>query len=212
MTSPVGEALADRIRPCGPTLEAPGLATLKAQLVEAGLGPVLDTAWPALAPVFAASPYLASLARRRPEALGEMLKVSPEASLADILMRTGALTGGTDEMKRPLRLAKADLHLLTALADLGGVWVLGAVTGALSRFAGVWVGLKTMKDTVEATAVVDGRPDRMSLVIPEFEMPEGGLNIRLSAREFGGSGLGQNFCAGGAITLCVGSLLGSTQC
>ena len=28
---------------------------------------------------------------------------------------------------------------------------------ALSRFAGVWVGLKTMKDTVEATSVVDGR-------------------------------------------------------
>ena len=28
---------------------------------------------------------------------------------------------------------------------------------ALSRFAGLWVGLKTMKDTVEATAVVDGR-------------------------------------------------------
>ncbi|MFD1194331.1 indolepyruvate ferredoxin oxidoreductase family protein [Seohaeicola saemankumensis] len=50
---------------------------------------------------------------------------------------------------------------------------------ALSRFSGLWVGLKTMKDTVEATAVVDGRPDRMTLVIPEFEMPEGGLNIRL---------------------------------
>ncbi len=50
---------------------------------------------------------------------------------------------------------------------------------ALSRFSGLWVGLKTMKDTVEATAVVDGRPDRMNLVIPEFEMPDGGLNIRL---------------------------------
>ncbi len=50
---------------------------------------------------------------------------------------------------------------------------------ALSRFAGVWVGLKTMKDTVEATAVVDGRPDRMSFVTPQFDMPEGGLNIRL---------------------------------
>ena len=49
----------------------------------------------------------------------------------------------------------------------------------LSRFAGVWVGLKTMKDTVEATAVVDGRPDRMTLVTPDFTMPEGGLNIRL---------------------------------
>ena len=50
---------------------------------------------------------------------------------------------------------------------------------ALSRFSGLWVGLKTMKDTVEATAVVDGRPDRMSLVAPDFPMPEGGLNIRL---------------------------------
>jgi indolepyruvate ferredoxin oxidoreductase len=50
---------------------------------------------------------------------------------------------------------------------------------ALSRFTGLWVGLKTMKDTVEATAVVDGRPDRMQLVIPDFTMPEGGLNIRL---------------------------------
>lgn len=50
---------------------------------------------------------------------------------------------------------------------------------ALSRFSGLWVGLKTMKDTVEATAVVDGRPDRMSLVTPAFDMPEGGLNIRL---------------------------------
>ena len=50
---------------------------------------------------------------------------------------------------------------------------------ALSRFSGLWVGLKTMKDTVEATAVVDGRPDRMRLITPDFPMPEGGLNIRL---------------------------------
>ncbi len=51
---------------------------------------------------------------------------------------------------------------------------------ALSRFAGVWTGLKTMKDTVEATAVVDGDPFRMSFVTPtDFRMPEGGLNIRL---------------------------------
>ncbi len=56
---------------------------------------------------------------------------------------------------------------------------------ALSRFAGVWVGLKTMKDTVEVTSVVDGRPDRMSFVNPEFEMPEGGLNIRLNDERIG---------------------------
>jgi indolepyruvate ferredoxin oxidoreductase len=50
---------------------------------------------------------------------------------------------------------------------------------ALSRFSGLWVGLKTMKDTVEATSVVNGDPNRMKLVTPEFDMPEGGLNIRL---------------------------------
>ncbi|KAG1649420.1 hypothetical protein GQR58_029021 [Nymphon striatum] len=50
---------------------------------------------------------------------------------------------------------------------------------ALSRFSGLWVGLKTMKDTIEVTSVVDGRPDRMSFVEPEFEMPEEGLNIQL---------------------------------
>jgi indolepyruvate ferredoxin oxidoreductase len=50
---------------------------------------------------------------------------------------------------------------------------------ALSRFSGLWVGLKTMKDTIEATAVVDGDPNRVSLVLPEFDMPDGGLNIRL---------------------------------
>ncbi|MFK7868285.1 MAG: indolepyruvate ferredoxin oxidoreductase family protein [Roseobacter sp.] len=50
---------------------------------------------------------------------------------------------------------------------------------ALSRFSGLWVGLKTMKDTIEATSVVDGRPDRMSFVVPDFDMPDGGVNIRL---------------------------------
>ncbi len=50
---------------------------------------------------------------------------------------------------------------------------------ALSRFSGLWVGLKTMKDTVEATSVVDGDPQCMQLHAPEFAMPEGGLNIRL---------------------------------
>ncbi len=50
---------------------------------------------------------------------------------------------------------------------------------ALSRFAGVWCGLKVMKDTIEVTSVVDGSSDRMQFVTPEFDMPEGGVNIRL---------------------------------
>ncbi|WP_405405717.1 indolepyruvate ferredoxin oxidoreductase family protein [Paracoccus sp. Ld10] len=50
---------------------------------------------------------------------------------------------------------------------------------ALSRYAGVWTGLKTMKDTVEATSVVDGDPHRMVFATPDRVLPDGGLNIRL---------------------------------
>jgi len=50
---------------------------------------------------------------------------------------------------------------------------------ALSRFAGVWAGLKCIKDTVEVTSVVNGDPQRLQFVLPDFDMPEGGLNIRL---------------------------------
>ncbi len=51
---------------------------------------------------------------------------------------------------------------------------------AMSRFTGAWVALKTMHDTAESTAVIDGSLDRVKVVIPtDFNMPEGGLNIRL---------------------------------
>ncbi|MBY6055922.1 indolepyruvate ferredoxin oxidoreductase family protein [Leisingera daeponensis] len=55
---------------------------------------------------------------------------------------------------------------------------------ALSRFSGLWVGLKTMKDTIEVTSVVDARPERIQLVEPEFDMPADGLNIRLDDDRF----------------------------
>ncbi|MFZ1104661.1 MAG: indolepyruvate ferredoxin oxidoreductase family protein [Hyphomicrobiaceae bacterium] len=51
---------------------------------------------------------------------------------------------------------------------------------ALSRYAGVWVGLKCVKDNIEATATVDGRIDRIQIRTPDdFTPPPGGLNIRL---------------------------------
>jgi indolepyruvate ferredoxin oxidoreductase len=50
---------------------------------------------------------------------------------------------------------------------------------ALSRYSGTWVGLKCMKDTIDASASVDVSPARVSIVVPaDFAMPEGGLNIR----------------------------------
>jgi indolepyruvate ferredoxin oxidoreductase len=51
---------------------------------------------------------------------------------------------------------------------------------AMSRFCGSWVALKSMHETVESTAVIDGSLERVNIVIPEdFTAPEGGLNIRL---------------------------------
>ena len=51
---------------------------------------------------------------------------------------------------------------------------------AMSRFCGTWVALKSMHETVESTAVIDGSLERVNIVIPEdFIAPEGGLNIRL---------------------------------
>jgi len=55
----------------------------------------------------------------------------------------------------------------------------GAYGWALSRFAGVWVGLKCLKDTIESTAVVDAELERVRPFAPaDFAMPAGGLNIR----------------------------------
>ena len=55
----------------------------------------------------------------------------------------------------------------------------GLYAYALSRFSGLWTGLKVMKDTVEATAVVNGDPFRLNFTRPDFDLPDGGLNIRL---------------------------------
>jgi indolepyruvate ferredoxin oxidoreductase len=50
---------------------------------------------------------------------------------------------------------------------------------ALSRFAGVWSGMKTIQEIVESASSVFVDPDRVDIVMPEdFQMPPGGLHIR----------------------------------
>ena len=51
---------------------------------------------------------------------------------------------------------------------------------AMSRYAGVWVGIKCITDIVEVSASVDVDPYRVQVRLPEdFTMPADGLNIRL---------------------------------
>jgi indolepyruvate ferredoxin oxidoreductase len=50
---------------------------------------------------------------------------------------------------------------------------------AMSRYSGLWVAMKCVTDVVESSASIDIDPDRLQIVLPDdFEMPEGGLNIR----------------------------------
>src|SRR5271170_4387221 len=75
----------------------------------------------------------------------------------------------------------AFVDVMTPILSPAGVQEIldyGALGWALSRYAGVWVGLKCVKDTIESTAVVDGSLDRIRPITPDFALPPGGLNIR----------------------------------
>jgi glutamate-ammonia-ligase adenylyltransferase len=132
--------LKDSLRPCGPVADPKAAERARNLLAEAagrdGWEPLLEQAWPALAPVFGASPYLTSLVRRDPGRLRALLESEPSARFEDLLARTAAQAQSDWEgAKSGLRKLKAEAHLLIALADLGGVWNLDQVTGALTRFA-----------------------------------------------------------------------------
>jgi len=49
---------------------------------------------------------------------------------------------------------------------------------ALSRFAGIWSGMKTIQEIVESSATAEIDPLRVKIILPEFDMPPGGVHIR----------------------------------
>ncbi len=79
------------------------------------------------------SPYLSGLIKRDTSWLEAALDRPPEDSLAALLSDTAALQAA--DVGPGLRALKRKVALLVALADLGGVWTLEQVTGALTRFA-----------------------------------------------------------------------------
>ncbi len=156
--------LLDQMGPCGPVIDARAADRLRSQLLAAdpGVAPLFDEAWPVLAPVFGASTYLASLARRDPARLADLLRADPLARFEDLLARTEALgIGDLAAAKGALRRLKAEAHLLIALADLGGAWDLNTVTRALARFADA---------TLQAALTVAAREEAQAgrLIPPEF--------------------------------------------
>jgi len=144
-------SLALQLRPCGPVFDLRAAARARD-----GLGEIAGEAWPALEPVFGASPYLSGLAQRRPSEFARVLAEDPQARLAEILAQTRLIrVDDLQAVKRSLRALKADLHLLTALCDLGGVWTLDQVTRALTDFADA--SLRTALQGAVSEAVEHGR-------------------------------------------------------
>ncbi len=85
-----------------------------------------------------ASPYLSGLMTRDPERLSRLLNVVPEVYVTELTSKMASdaahLTKKSDVMQI-LRRYKTEVALLTALADLGGVWPVMQVTRILSEAA-----------------------------------------------------------------------------
>ena len=91
---------------------------------------------PLLASIFGNSPYLSELLLGEPAVLGRMLEVGPDAAL-DLLLaeRAAEPPGNRARLMGDLRRTKRRVALLTALADITGLWTLERTTEVLSRFA-----------------------------------------------------------------------------
>ncbi len=86
------------------------------------------------------SSYLSGLMRRSPARLVRVLGAEPEALLAALeadAMELARTAPGMPALMSGLRAVKNEAALLIALADLGGVWSLQEVTGAITRIADV---------------------------------------------------------------------------
>jgi indolepyruvate ferredoxin oxidoreductase len=93
---------------------------------------------------------------------------------------------GDDHISKSSTAAHQSDHIFKACGlpvffptDVQEILDLGIHAFAMSRFSGVWTGMKTIQEIVEssATAMID--PDRVQIRLPtDFEMPPGGVHIR----------------------------------
>jgi indolepyruvate ferredoxin oxidoreductase len=64
-------------------------------------------------------------------------------------------------------------------SDVQGILDMGLHAIAMSRFSGLWSGMKTIQEVVESSSSVVVDPERVRIVMPDdFAVPAGGLHIR----------------------------------
>ena len=93
---------------------------------------------------------------------------------------------GDDHISKSSTAAHQSDHIFKACglpvffpASVQEILDLGLHAFALSRYAGVWAGMKTIQEIVESSASAMIDPERVNIKIPtDFQMPPGGVHIR----------------------------------
>lgn len=113
--------------------------------------------------------------------------VFKHANMAGTAPRGGVLAvAGDDHVSKSSTAAHQSDHIFKACglpvffpSNVQEILDLGLHAIALSRFSGVWAGMKTIQEVVESSANVQVDTQRVKIVLPQdFEMPAAGLHIR----------------------------------
>ena len=114
-------------------------ATEAAGLSDLGKQSISDPhARKALEAIFGNSQFLTASILRDPNFTYKLLTTDPSQTLEGIidgLNHHHAASLDNETLSRLLRVAKREMALTVALADIAGLWPLGKITGALSEFA-----------------------------------------------------------------------------
>ena len=120
----------------------PGAAArLIERFVEIGRSEARLAARPAVAAMLAGmggnSPYLSDLAVREAASLRTLIRAGPDRAVADAMSQLAAIQPASRRavVASGLRRAKRVVALATAIADIGGIWRLDRITGALTTLA-----------------------------------------------------------------------------
>ncbi len=113
--------------------------------------------------------------------------VFKHANMAGTAQHGGVIAvAGDDHVSKSSTAAHQSDHIFKACglpvffpSSVQDILDMGVHAFAMSRFSGVWSGMKTIQEVVESSSSVLVDPDRVKIIIPEdFQMPPGGLHIR----------------------------------
>jgi len=113
--------------------------------------------------------------------------VFKHANMAGTAAHGGVLAvAGDDHVSKSSTAAHQSDHIFKACglpvffpSNVQEILDLGLHAIALSRFSGVWAGMKTIQEVVESSASVDVDLQRVKIITPaDFSMPPGGVHIR----------------------------------